>query len=211
MIPMLFSTMMVQALLANRKTMTRRLKGLDAINKDPDAAVFNRFEVKLDNSLHAIFQVNGNDIAVKCPYGNIGDVLWVREKFRVNESQTGFPFHFYTDDDYTNKDSEKWKPSLFMPKAACRFFLEVTDIRLERLQRITEFDAISEGIQETGIADYPYKLYSGKKGEHSGCAKAIRSFESLWQAINSNWNLNPWVWVVCFKQVEKPVEFNTGR
>jgi len=176
--------------------MTRRLKGLDAINKNPDAAVFNRFEVQLDNSLHAIFRVNGSDIAVKCPYGNIGDVLWVREKFRVNSSQTGWPFHFYTDDDYTNKDSEKWKPSLFMPKEACRLFLQVADIRMERLQGITEMDAENEGAEKADC-----------------CGAYFHGFSLLWQKINGieSWNANPFVWVVCFKQVEKPVEFNTGR
>jgi hypothetical protein len=102
-----------------------------------------------------------------------------------------------------------------MPKDACRIFLEVTDVRVERLNEITESDAIAEGVErwiEERMKSKPihYKLYFHEKGsECSYTSCPIDSYETLWQKINgeNSWSENPFVWVYTFKQVERPYGF----
>lgn len=86
----------------------------------------------------------------------------------------------------------KWKPSLFMPKDACRIFLKVTDVKVERLQDITEAEAKAEGVQ---VADCCHAYYHG--------------FSLLWQKINGkeSWEANPWAWCISFEKIEKPAGF----
>lgn len=103
----------------------------------------------------------------------------------------------------------KWQPSIFMPKEACRIFLEVTDVRIERLKNITKLDARNEGISwwvESGRPRFKNYLNDGN-GDSFG--KAIASFASLWESINGSdsWDKNPWVWVTDFKRIEKPQNF----
>lgn len=201
---MLFSTPMVQAILDGRKTQTRRVvkpqpprdfdylgTGTDTASGEPIFYACWEWE-KFHN--------------VKCPYGQPGDVLWVRERFRKNEMPTGSPYHYYADNDvYTNKDNERWKPSIHMPKDAARIWLEITNVRVERLQDITGDDAQSEGISPChnhGWKDYMASVemdcFIGNYGRTS-------SFQSLWQSINGkeSWDANPWVWVIEFKRIEK--------
>lgn len=177
-IPILFSTPMVQAILEGRKSMTRRAV------KDPHV-----LSCLSEGTLPSYF--NSYD-HVFCKYGKPGDILWVREKWRKNDTPTGYPYHFYTDDDYTNKDNEKWRPSIFMPKDACRIFLKVTDVKVERLQDITEAEAKAEGVQ---VADCCHAYYHG--------------FSLLWQKINGkeSWEANPWAWCISFEKIEKPAGF----
>ena len=108
----------------------------------------------------------------------------------------------------------KWKPSLFMPKEACRIFLEIEDVKVERLQDITEEDAINEGIFDMyrgkGIIGNAYRNYLDKEGGYDSVADdAIHSFQTLWQKINgiSSWDDNPFVWVNSFKSIERPSNF----
>ena len=84
----------------------------------------------------------------------------------------------------------KWKPSIFMPREACRIFLKVTNVRVERLQDISDHDVIAEGIVM----------------EKTPFIEPCNAFASLWESINGigSWALNPWVWVYEFKQIEKP-------
>lgn len=91
-----------------------------------------------------------------------------------------------------------------MPKSACRIFLQITDIRVERLHEITEEDAKKEGIIE--MSDNYYKDYFGGI---SGYHLSIQSFRSLWMKINGieSWKSNPWVWVISFERCEKPENF----
>lgn len=214
--PILFSTAMVQAILAGRKTMTRRvvkpkLAGFD-ISMRTDGS--NKWPRNLDEEERFISYM-------KCPYGQVGDLLWVRETWWKSMPSGQFPelpdngkYHYKADYNNNGVGSrpapywppfDKWKPSIHMPKAACRIFLRITNIRVERLQDITEQDAISEGVEQ--IADYGttgYKLYTQPDAAFSDI-DAKWSFESLWQSINGkeSWNANPWVWVVEFERVEK--------
>lgn len=193
-IPILFSTEMVKALLAGRKTMTRRIVKMYATS---------------DN--HPLRQ---NDAWLQenktCPYGEPGDVLWVRESFCPGYFDGGK--HGYKADwnntaaEYINQP--KWKPSIHMPKEACRLFLKVKAVRVERLQDITQEESIQEGI--FNYNDGSYKNYFTQKGlrEKDGveCLLPKGSFQSLWCSINGlkNWEENPWVWVIEFERVAKP-------
>jgi hypothetical protein len=168
--------------------------------------------------------------ALNCLYGWPGDILWVREEhYRYGQwvekegvfTKTGrqkwqFIPHFdeikYSDSPPAefrkgmhHKDPHHvgWYKRLarFMPKAAARIWLEVTDIRVERLCDITEADAKAEGVTQLPAGNYQY--YLGAEGE--GCPNAGHSFASLWRKINGHdgWEANSWVWVVSFKKAKK--------
>lgn len=182
--PILFSTEMVRAILDGRKTQTRRVvkdKMLQENNGDVDEE----------------FLLLTMD---KCPYGKVGDVLWVRETFNSdygfkdiegNVSPPGILYKATTPNLPFNGD--KWKPSIFMPKSACRIFLEITNIRVERLQDISDQDAKSEGASpKEGVLFKRIERYD-------------EAFERLWISINGyeSWDSNPYVWVIEFKQIVK--------
>ena len=214
--PILFSTEMVQAILEGRKTQTRRLHGLDEIKKNPndwtfyyfskdDKRTFAHFRKQEDNKIKSIFGTS--------PY-QIGDILWVRETWQTtwNENKKSWDTIYKADGGYWIDDDGimKWKPSIYMPKKRARIFLEVTNIRVQRLQEISEEDAIAEGIKKTWINDdikqCKFKNYIN---DGKGSKSAIDSFISLWKKINGedSWNVNPWVWVYEFKQVHHPKDF----
>lgn len=121
----------------------------------------------------------------KCPYGEKGDGLWVRETWGPYEGGV-----IYRCDESPNckPDGGAWKPSIFMPRWASRITLEITDVRLERLQEISELDARSEGVN-------PYS-----------CETALEQFPKLWDSINAKrgyrWETNPWCWCISFNRVK---------
>jgi hypothetical protein len=188
--PILFSTPMVQAILDGRKTQTRRV-----IKPQP-----------LDVVTYAVQRFWYPEV-IKCSY-EVGDVLWVRETFTNSEE---YPFIFYKAD--ADDVSIKWKPSIFMPKEACRLFLQVKSVRVELLQEITEEDAIAEGIKPSEDFAGLYFLYGSTKNygriTRTDYVDPIKSFHSLWLSINgpTSWVKNPWVWVIEFEKIEKPENF----
>lgn len=188
--PILFSTEMVQAILEGRKTQTRRTKGLEKVNENPDGHTFNSFSI--DNKNATFKRLEGMWQGVDVPF-KTGDVLWVRESFAKVEFKDQPTLYLYKAN--PEHQSMKWKPSIHMPKEACRLFLKVTNVRVERLQDITEMDAIFEGcMQYEKDTDWMTALYG---------------FELLWKKINgeSSWKSNPWVWVIEFERIEKPENF----
>ena len=215
-IPILMSTPMVQAILSGRKTLTRRTKGLFLINEEPDIYAYKK-PLEQDNNIHVFARMfRGSWVEtmhIKCPYGQPGDVLWVRETWNTLTSYVETPdysvisvrdFVYKADDDRF----DKWKPSIFMPKEACRIRLLVKDVRVERLQDISEYDAKDEGI--TDVEFYPdegFPLSIGHMfGKDDGKAvlynTRIKAYKSLWESINGNgsWDKNPWVWVIEFEK-----------
>jgi len=138
-----------------------------------------------------------------CPYGNIGDRLWVRETWLKFQE-----LYFYRATDLGElpdsllqfSDPPKWKPSIFMPRSVSRTTLEIIGIKLERLQDISEEDAIAEGVDEfsTGKAGLNFEI-------NGRCTRnPIQAFEFLWDSINGKtmpWALNPWVWAIEFLSV----------
>jgi hypothetical protein len=209
--PILFSTPMVQAILEGRKTMTRRIvkiENIQEISKFDD-------EYWLKHVKNADGSFSGS--CIKCPYGKVGDILYVRETYNSDYSfkdSMNKPFPpgilYRATTPILPFDGDKWKSSMFMPKSAARIFLEITDILVERLNDISEEDSINEGV-EVYKKNYvlcgdgtAYKKYD-KNGETIAYSQARNSFMSLWKSINGaeSWDLNPWVWVVKFKQISK--------
>jgi len=189
--PILFSTPMVEAILEKRKTQTRRTCKI----QPKEWQTYSNYK-------DGTFNINGpdydsNDIF---PRYQKGDILWVRETF-----QKAVDGYIYKAKPKKQQYSSKWKPSIFMPKDACRIFLEVTNVRVERLLDISEKDAIAEGVEkyfDTGF----YVMYGSK---NDWAATAYTSFAYLWITINgkASFNANPCVWAYDFKIVERPNNF----
>lgn len=200
--PIPLITPMVQATLEGRKTKTRR------IFKDHARLASDVSKIDLKQWL-----IDYPDLIKSySPYGQIGDLLWVRETF-VWEGTTSYNDIFKLGQFYYKADTEKfgptkWKSSRFMPKIAARIWLEITDLTIERLQDISPEDAENEGIEKyfnSLFQEYRYKDYANVTSEWR---LATSSFQSLWASIHgvNNWDLNPWVWVITFKVLS-----TTGR
>jgi hypothetical protein len=209
--PILFSTEMVQAILEGRKKLTRRTQGLEIINKNPDDWFLDGLKILGRFIFHNL--KSKEEIQIK-PKFEIGDILWVRETWQTtwNENKKSWDTIYKADGGYWIDDDGimKWKPSIFMPKKKCRIFLEITDVRVERLQDISEEDAIAEGIKKTWINDDIKQCrFKNYINDGKGSKSPIDSFNSLWVSINGkdSWKANPWVWVYEFKVVEKPKDF----
>lgn len=197
--PILFSTPMVQAILDGRKTQTRR-----SIKQQPQTAQHGKVLYK-DRELTINSLVNHAPILK-------GDILWVREAFYQPISAEFIGKYYYRANLAEQGWNFTWKPSIFMPRAAARIFLKVTNVRAERLQDISDTDAIAEGIalqfsylhQKLIWKDY-LKASVGWDYEY-----AVFSFQSLWESINGqkSWAENPWVWVYDFERIEKPKGFD---
>lgn len=195
-IPILFSTPMVEAILEERKTQTRRImKPQIEVNEFGNLNWFpyQKKGLRLCVNMEPV-ELNEPFIGLTdyCPHGKVGNVLWVRETWG-KMTDSGEWFYIYrTADSWGDapKEMVKWKPSIFMPKDACRIRLEITDIRVERLQDINEGDAIAEGIDKRNISG---------NWEHS----PVQEFERLWAKINGqeSWDENPFVWVIQFKRI----------
>ncbi|MCZ8144884.1 hypothetical protein [Flavobacterium sp.] len=201
--PILFSTPMVQAILSNQKFQTRRTNGLDKLTNHYFQSMVHHYTGKFTFVENGNFNPEEKDvIEVKCPYGKVGDVLWVRETMIFNKnSQTYWP----VSDGYkrsisplTNKpvfEYEKVVSSIHMPKKACRLFLKITDIRVEQLNHISRGDAMLEGCHFANMQTGP---------------NPVDWFKDLWKSMNGeeSWNSNPWVWVISFERIDKPENFS---
>jgi hypothetical protein len=145
-----------------------------------------------------------------CPFGCPGDEVWVRETFAYTDHSINIkPGWVYraTDPEWGTEGGLKWKPSIFMPRAASRITLKLKAVRIERLQDISEEDAIAEGIKREWWNDQGetpgstfYLGYATAPGVGHLTAKA--AFRELWESINGHgsWDLNPWVWVLAFER-----------
>lgn len=217
--PILFSTPMVQAILDGSKTHTRRIQGLEKFNQNPNRyrydgvanlehqpQYYTHYFETLDKHRNPTEKYTPIEAKVKP-----GDILWVRETFEfvpVNKAPLDQECYVQLMPKYKADGSEcfnKWKPSIFMPKVAARIFLEVINVRLERLLDISEADALAEGVIEIEKGE-AYKCYTDDAGSFT---TARGSFTSLWESINGldSWKENPFVWVYEFKQTEKPKNF----
>lgn len=224
--PILFSTPMVKATLGDIKEVTRRTQGLEEININPNDWQFEwaDFSLKYPWRFTQISSLNEKSLSeknfyqaeAKCKYGKVGDILWVRETF--HEDKAGYLYKA----DYspealrivqTNPITKmKWKPSIFMPKDACRLFLEITSIKVKRLHDISEEDAIKEGAKPCSdelSMENRLNNYNNPSNATYPLVYVV-GFKNLWKSINgeASWNLNPWVWVIGFKKVERPADFN---
>jgi hypothetical protein len=188
--PIIFSAPMVRSLLGGTKTQTRRV------------AKGERASRGLESGWHLKpygFVTDSQFAKAACPYGQLGDRLWVREshwyfKDKYDHETGYFPpkltveyVEFRADGD---SDRRGWYPSIHMPRWASRILLEITGVRVERLQGISEADALAEGVSNT------LHLPGGRF--------ANENYAHLWWTINGDgsWEANPWVWVIEFKVVK---------
>jgi len=230
--PILFSTPMVKAIIDGQKTMTRRTKGLEAIkseyqykgllNELPNKHIFARFFRGIwVETYHA-----------SCPYGQPGDILWVRETWRKSnfpgsEGEIEFKANMINPSAIWNQNI--WKPSIHMPKDAARIWLQITSIKPERLHDISDEDIKNEGVRipVNGIGTGRVLLALGEKNTAidflpKGClapdapkltqSHLLHAFwAELWCKINGreSYDKNPWVWAIRFKVLSttgKPAE-----
>ncbi|MCM1329969.1 MAG: hypothetical protein NC253_11070 [Ruminococcus sp.] len=198
--PILFNSDMVRAILDGRKTVTRRIVKQCHVDK---------FTIDENGKLLGSF--DGYDIyptVDDCLY-QVGDILYVRETWRKSEidCDNGVTYFYYADgfSDASARPETgrmKWRPSIHMPKEAARLFLRVTDVRAERLQDITEEQAINEGCNGEFVGN----------GEMLGSGWKVTpqdEFSELWDStvkksdLNKyGWKANPWVWVIEFEKLE---------
>lgn len=183
--PILFSGPMVRAILDGRKTQTRRIikgNGTWSVDSEDDGKPWPGYGDEF-----------GDWVRAKCPYGQPGDRLWVRETFGY-AFDCGHFNHLHQNRQVLYKVGdtcvERWRPSIHMPRWASRINLEITGIRVERLQEISEEDAEAEG-SDTCLGEVPLFTYT-------------EAYQVLWESINGegSWDANPFVWVVEFKRAD---------
>ncbi|EPY7254821.1 hypothetical protein ACXEI8_004506 [Klebsiella pneumoniae] len=215
---MIFNADMVRAILDGRKTQTRRpikwkQTRFTEIGEREDGSKWPWSE----DAEHAC------DFWHPCPFGAVGDRIWVRETFQGplfdydlmdNYCKDPTPFEkpefcVYKADgvpapEFYDADDELhccWRPSIHMPRWASRILLEITDVRVERLNAINEHDAQAEGVAK--LRGGFWKHYQPGWTQHQLSARG--SFVTLWKSIygDESWNSNPWVWVIKFKRIEE--------
>lgn len=233
--PILFNTEMVQAIMEGRKTQTRRLMKLKYKENEAGFQILtNKHDGKFAYAEY--YDEDETPTRLITPPCMPVSILWVRETwtpFCINKKTCSNAMLGHSDfcykaspNDCVDKLGCKWHPSIHMPKEAARIFLLVKDVRVERLQDITDADAHSEGVPDIG--DYPIKpIYcprckgEGLIGGHIGygyvevdcpdCRTDVQRFSHLWDSTvkpadrnKYGWAANPWVWVIEFERCEKP-------
>lgn len=188
---------MVKAILEGRKTMTRRVIKQDIVNS---------CDIDTDGTLLDYQDSDGDFInPVKLCRYKVDDILWVRETWRYGSGRGTSTYQYradWTEEELLEEEPFlKWKPSIHMPKEAARIFLKVTNVRVERLQDITEEDAFKEG-----CIDYQCKIGDGKFEDVIEFDLTARdALIDLWDSLNAkrgySWENNPWVWVIEFEKI----------
>ena len=200
-LPILFSAPMIRAILANRKTQTRRIlkptaRQVEAWN--PDYSICP--SAKIINGMVAFEHPQGGPYTAIPLRWRPGDTLWVRETWAQNPDHPNVQYNSavcYRANPGHDYDIPKWRPSIFMPRWASRITLAVEAVAVERLQEITSADALAEGIQE-----FPNRRY-GLVPEISSL-NPVDAYARLWNTINGPgaWDANPWVSVTTFRRIK---------
>ncbi|MDY3693196.1 MAG: ASCH domain-containing protein [Proteus mirabilis] len=192
----IFNAEMVRAILDGRKTQTRRVMKVQPVLNGDRWEVYSASVEKGNKSIPV---TPWGSIENNCPFGKAGDRLWVRETFKTGvcaESTIAYKAtHKPSDLEEGWYEEIKWTPSIHMPRWASRITLEITDVRVERLQSISEADAKAEGFDNS---------QSDATNSIGWFEKPIRAFRRIWENIygDDGWNNNHWVWVIEFKKVE---------
>ncbi|MEW9688408.1 hypothetical protein AB3H33_27165 [Escherichia coli] len=195
-----FNDDMVRAILEGRKTQTRR----PVKNVRADNCLVIRKPTKKRNGVYThVMDALEHGL---CPFGNVGDRIWVRETFNafwldndvIQEIKDGVSLaselcDYKADYSDSSKPAEGWTPSIHMPRWASRILLEITDVRVERLHDMSEADAKAEG-----ASPVTYKITPPEAVYRVG-------FGDIWRGIygQENWLSNPWVWVIEFKRIQE--------
>lgn len=245
--PIIFSGPMVRAILDGRKTQTRRIIkqvptythlewnegpkkgqprrimdwGLSGVYEEDPGKFWLDVQTHVDDNTHE---------EIKCPYGTVGDRLWVRETY-CQKAEDGYPvynadgnldpscYHYAADGYYVMKcdgdggmeftksgrEASPWKSPIFMPRHASRITLEVVSVRVERLQEITEDDVAKEGFIEWSDPPRVTSKHYGLTNADVWETSPKSAFARVWREINGplSWDCNPWVWRVEFKRVQQ--------
>ncbi|MDD2055830.1 hypothetical protein NPS46_25095 [Pseudomonas putida] len=221
--PILFNAPMVRAILEGRKTVTRRV--VKPQYTEGPWSVRSAENPRHERHSHDWWLPTGTQpytALPHCPYGGPGDRLWVRETTEIDEQTTdsavlsryaadGAPVLYSNSSDPAyNGTAAHWdyprpsRPSIHMHRWASRILLEITDVRVERLQDISEDQALAEGIiphVRGGWHWHPHDPSNVDDWHQFGFKSAAYAFQDLWIGTGGNWDANPWVWVVEFKRV----------
>lgn len=189
---LMFKAPLVLAILEGRKTQTRRVakpvKHPDLGNLYTPGALLREHEPQ-----HVINRA--------CPYGQPGDRIYVRETFSQHPEWGQLAFRA-DGEEFEDADGwlwePKWIPSIHMPKDFARIWLEITGVRLERIQDISEADALAEGAR--------FELASIDSVRIGATASFLSGFRNIWESTGGDWDANPWVWAIDFKVLS-----TTGR
>lgn len=188
--PILFSAPMVRAILDGTKTQTRRVVKIPGVMPHTSFVITHPEEeiIRFDDGTFHYLSTAAMSGPYACPYGQPGDRLWVRETWGLARQQFDHESRdvVYRADTQRPEPDDRWRSSIHMPRWASRILLEVTDVRVQRLQDITEADVVAEGVSTPG----PF---------------AVHHFMDLWNSINGTgaWNANPWVWALSFRRVAR--------
>jgi len=230
--PILFSGAMVRAILEGRKTQTRR-----ALNPQPgpcDHKVNEEYEgchIPTEFFMMSAgdwacrtcgngMRMTRNDaVGIRCPYGKPGDMLWVRETFIQNPAEYDYylsssvpivPDNTVYRADVNDPNPGPWKPAIHMPRKLSRLTLEITKVRVERVQEITYEDAKAEGCEVTEPRMFSLFGADAQKRQEIYDIHGRLAYEPLWDSINAKrengmyaWSANPWVWVIEFSRAER--------
>lgn len=225
--PIIFNGEMVRAILDGRKTQTRRVIKPQPPSVTENGTRFTGYQyttLPVSQGYDLIAYMDNPRYIGGCPYGQPGDRLWVREAHARIPGEDNYTaaVHYLADgrmpsvEDRHDAGLLKVFPSIYMPRWASRILLEITNVRVERVQDVSEEDAKSEGVETKPYGDHPFictRDYSQKKRSNGGfpgfCADTGNqyrsSFRSLWNSINTKrgyeWDDNPWVWVIEFKVI----------
>lgn len=204
--PILFQGAMVRALLNGTKTQTRRVMKPQPRRVDGGVPFGDG---------PAWAHAEPCTAMIRCPYGQRGDRLWVRETSAQNWNQLSDTrmdrsYVYRADGEQRAQDNGTdlpWRPSIHMPRVASRITLEITGVRVERLQDISEADAVAEGVIDLPLAVMPPgSLWAAHAtaGPKLHAKTAAGAYRLLWESINGpdSWDANPWVWVVEFIRIE---------
>jgi hypothetical protein len=190
--PILFSGPMVRAILEGQKTQTRRLIRMEhtkaCVWKWPEDSTIPYAWIECGN------EMSGHDYRKPCPcicerrpYGNSGDLLWVRETWCETDEGIAYRADQWMD---CPSDNEQWRPSIFMPREYSRLTLHITEVRIQRIQEMSAIDIMCEGAPVDALG------YDG----------AIHQwFRETWNSINGKrapWESDPWVWAISFERVK---------
>lgn len=210
-LPILFSAPMVRAILAGSKTQTRRALRVQPPANSVQVSTWHHPDPRPMFCAWVPTEDGGAEISdwdpVPCPYGAPGDHLWLREAYRFDKQfdhlpprdvPAGAPYFMeasrlnWLGGPYDGEPG-KLRPGMFMPRWASRITLEITVVRVERLQYISEADALAEGVRHS----------YGEPFDPTHTITDRRRYQLLWESINGAgaWDANPWVWAVEFKRV----------
>lgn len=216
--PIIFSAPMVRAIISGRKNQTRRVVKPQPpeycspieVGRYPPTVVDRHGEEQPGAEIFGAYDLDG-EWGCRCPYGQPGELLWVRETFIAGLGVGGYApgvdpdkdqfgktidVIYRADDGENERTAAGWQPSIHMPRWASRLTLEITDVRVERVQDISQQDCFSEGLKNRD-----FNAHCERTGDPGTSCQD--TFAELWDSINAKrgygWDVNPWVWALTFK------------